>query len=87
LDLKGRKWREVWEEYIMSFITMHTKFSSEEVKGGRPRIRPRHRWDDNITMDRREIGLKFVDWIHLAQDRDRWRALVIIPVSYNLGNF
>jgi ribosome biogenesis protein Nip4 len=44
---------------------------------GRRRLgRPRHRWEDNIKMYLREIGFGDVDWIHLAQDRDRWRALV-----------
>jgi hypothetical protein len=38
--------------------------------------RPRHRWEDNIKMDLREIGFGDVDWIHWAQDRDRWQALV-----------
>jgi hypothetical protein len=38
--------------------------------------RPRHRWIDNIKMDLLEIGLNVVDWIGLARDRDRWRALV-----------
>jgi hypothetical protein len=38
--------------------------------------RPRRRWEDNNGMDLREIGFGDVDWIHLAQDRDRWRALV-----------
>jgi hypothetical protein len=38
--------------------------------------RPRHRWIDNIKMDLLEIGLSVVDWIGLAQDRYRWRALV-----------
>jgi hypothetical protein len=33
-------------------------------------------WEDNIKIDLREIGFGDVDWIHLAQDRDRWRALV-----------
>jgi hypothetical protein len=33
-------------------------------------------WEDNVKMDLREIGLGDVDWIHFAQDRDRWRALV-----------
>jgi len=37
---------------------------------------PRRRWDDNITMDLQEVGCGGVDWIELAQDRDRWRALV-----------
>jgi hypothetical protein len=47
-------------------------------KGKRPLGRPRHRWEDVIKMDLREIGWGggVVDWIHLAQDRDRWRALV-----------
>jgi hypothetical protein len=38
--------------------------------------RPRHRWEDIIKMDLREIGWEGVDWIHLAQDRDQWRVLV-----------
>jgi hypothetical protein len=42
----------------------------------RPRGRPRRRWEDNIKMDLREIWFGDVDWIHWAQDRDRWRALV-----------
>jgi hypothetical protein len=42
----------------------------------RPLGRPRRRWEDNIKMDLREIVFGDVDWIHLAQDRDRWRALV-----------
>jgi hypothetical protein len=45
-------------------------------EGRRPLGRPRRRWEDNIKMDLREIGFGDVDWIHLAQDRDRWRALV-----------
>jgi hypothetical protein len=48
------------------------------VKPERKRLlrRPRHRWVDNIKMDLREIGWGGVGWIGLAQDRDRWRALV-----------
>ena len=44
-------------------------------EGKRPLGRPRRRWDDNINMDLREAG-GGGDWIELAQDRDRWRALV-----------
>jgi len=40
----------------------------------RPFGRPRRRWDDNIIMDLKEIGWEVVEWIHLAQDRDQWRA-------------
>ena len=45
-------------------------------EGRRPLGRPRHRWEDNIWMDLREVGSGCVDWMELAQDRDRWRALV-----------
>jgi hypothetical protein len=45
-------------------------------EGRRPLERPRCRREDNIKMDLREIGFVDVDWIHWAQDRDRWRALV-----------
>jgi hypothetical protein len=45
-------------------------------EGKRPLGRPRRRWIDNIKMDLLEIGLGVVDWIGVAQDRYRWRALV-----------
>jgi hypothetical protein len=45
-------------------------------EGRTPLGRTRRRWRDNIKMDLREIGFGDVDWIHLAQDRDRWRVLV-----------
>jgi hypothetical protein len=41
-----------------------------------PLGRPRHRWVDNNKMDLREIGFDCKEWIDLAQDRDKWRALV-----------
>jgi hypothetical protein len=45
-------------------------------EGKRPLGRPRHRWEDNIKMDLQEVGCGGMDWIYMAQDRDRWRALV-----------
>jgi hypothetical protein len=45
-------------------------------EGKRPFGRPRRSWEDRFRMDLREIGLGGVDWIRLAQDRDRWRAVV-----------
>ena len=44
--------------------------------GKRPLGRPRRRWEDNIKMDLQEVGCGGVDWIELAQDRDKCRALV-----------
>ena len=45
-------------------------------EGRRPLGRPRRRWVDNIRMDVQEVGCGYMDWIGLAQDRDRWRTLV-----------
>jgi hypothetical protein len=49
--------------------------------GKRPLERPRRRWEDGIKMDLREIGWAGVEWIHLAQGRDRWRALVNVVMN------
>jgi hypothetical protein len=46
------------------------------LEGRRPLERLRLRWEDNIKMDLQEVGWEGVDWIYMAQDRDRWRALV-----------
>jgi hypothetical protein len=48
----------------------------EKPEGKRPFGGPRRRWEDNINMDLQEMGCGGMDWIELAQDRDRWRALV-----------
>ena len=45
-------------------------------EGRRPLGRPRRRWVDNIRMDFQEVGCGYMDWIGLAQDRNRWRTLV-----------
>jgi hypothetical protein len=45
-------------------------------EGKRPLERPRHRWEDDIKIDLQEVGGGGGDWMELAQDRDRWRALV-----------
>ena len=45
-------------------------------EGKRPLGRPRRRWEDNIKMDLQEVGRGCKAWMELAQDRDRWRALV-----------
>jgi hypothetical protein len=45
-------------------------------EGKKPPGRPMRRWDDGIRMNLRETGWESVEWIHLAQDRDRWQAVV-----------
>ena len=45
-------------------------------EGKRPLGRPRRRWEDNIKTDLQEVGCEGMDWIELAQDTDRWRALL-----------
>jgi hypothetical protein len=49
-------------------------------EGRRPLGRPRHRWEDNIEIDLQEVGWG-MDWIELAHDRDRWRALVNVVMN------
>jgi hypothetical protein len=50
-------------------------------EGKKPLVRSRRRWEDNIMMDLGEIGWDGMDWIHLADDRDQWRALVNTMMS------
>ena len=60
-------------------------------EGKRPLWRPRRRWGHNIRMHFQEVRCGYVDWIGMAQDRDRWRTLVSAVInlwlSLNAGNF
>jgi hypothetical protein len=55
---------------------MHIKFWSKNFEGRRQVTRPGRGWTDNIKMDIRVAGWEGMEWIHLAEDRDQWRALV-----------
>jgi hypothetical protein len=62
-----------------------------KLKGRRSFERPGCRWEYNTKMDLQEVGCRSMDWIELAQDRDRWWALVNavkkLGVPQNPGNF
>jgi len=51
-------------------------------EGKRPLGRPRRRWEDNIKKYLQEVGCGCMDWIELAQDRDRWRVLVYAVMNF-----
>jgi len=51
-------------------------------EGKRAFGRPRRRWEDNFKMDHQDVGCGDMDWIELAQDRDRWRALVTAVMNF-----
>jgi hypothetical protein len=60
------------------------RFLVGKSEGKRPLGRRRRRWVDNIRMDLREVGCGYVDWIGLAQDRDRWRTLVSAVMNFRV---
>jgi len=74
--IKSRKMR--WARHVVRMVEKRGVYRVlvGKTEGKRPLGRPRRRWEDNIKMDLQEVGYVGMDWIELAQDRDRWRALV-----------
>jgi hypothetical protein len=74
--IKARRMR--WTGHVVRIGEVRSAYNIlvGRPEGRRPLGRPRRRWEDNIKM-----GVGDVDWIHLAQDRDRWRALVNTVMS------
>jgi hypothetical protein len=60
------------------------RVSVGKLEGNGPQERPGRRWKDNIKMNLQEVGCVGMDWIELAQDRDRWRALVNAVMNLRL---
>jgi hypothetical protein len=88
---KSRSMR--WEGHVarMREVICAYRILVGRPEGRRPLGRSRRRWQDNIKMNFQEVGWGSMDWIELAQDRDRWRALVNavmnLRVPQNAGNF
>jgi hypothetical protein len=74
--IKSRRMR--WAEHVARVGKNRNAYTIlvGKPEGKRPQGRPRHRWEDNIMTDLREIEWGGMDWIDLTQDRDQWRALV-----------
>ena len=70
--------RMIWAEYVVRMGEERRVYRVlvGKPEGRRPLGRPRRIWVDNIMMDLQEVGCGYMDWIGLAQDRDRWRTLV-----------
>ena len=72
---------------VLFFVIFLFKLICTKYNAGRPR----RRWVDNIRMDLQEVGCGYMDWIGVAQDRDRWRTLLSavmnLRVPWNAGNF
>ena len=74
--IKSRRMRRVGHVVRMGEERGAYRVLVGKPEGKRPLERPRLRWVDNIRMDLQEVRCGYVDWIGLAQDRDRWRTLV-----------
>jgi hypothetical protein len=79
--------------YILVDMIQHNTIISISVskgvlvgkpEGKRPLGRPRCRWVDNITADLQEVGCRYMEWIGLAQDRDRWWRLVGVVMNFRV---
>ena len=81
--IKSRRMR--WAEYVARMCEERGAYRVlvGKPEGKRPLGRPRRRRVDNIRMDLQEVGCGYVDWIGLAQDRDRWRTLVSAVMNFN----
>jgi hypothetical protein len=67
--------------FLLIFYMLFDSIFLLNSEGSRPLGRPRNRWED-IRVDLQEVGYRGMDWIGLAQDRYRWRALVNVVMNF-----
>jgi hypothetical protein len=82
--IKARRMRWAWHVARMGEVRGAYNILVGRPEDRRPLGRSRHRSEDNIKMDLREIGFGDVDWVHLARDRDTWRALVNTVMNFQV---
>jgi hypothetical protein len=75
-----------WAEHVSCLGEMRNVYIIlvGKPEGKRPLGRPRHRWEDNFKMNLTEIGCERVEWIPMAQDKDRWRAPVNTVMNFRV---
>jgi hypothetical protein len=73
-----------WAEHVARMAVSRGAYgvSMRKLKGKRPLGRPKRRWEDNIKIDLQEVECGSMDWIQLAQEWDRWRALVNAVMNF-----
>jgi len=79
--IKLRKMRWVWHVVHMGESRVVYWVWVGKFEGKRPFGRPMHRWKDNIKMDLQEVGCEGMDWIDVAQDREKWQALANVVMN------
>jgi hypothetical protein len=82
--IKSRRMR--WAVHVARMVEERGvyKILMGKPEGRRPMGRPRHRWEDNIRMDRQEVRCGSMGWIRLAQDRHRWRAILNVVMNLRI---
>jgi hypothetical protein len=82
--IKSRRMR--WEGHVARMVERRGIYRVfvGRPEGKRPLGRPRRRWENNINMDLREIGIDGAKWIQLAQDRVRWRAFASTVMNHRV---
>jgi hypothetical protein len=80
-----KSWRMRWAGHVARMGKRNTyRLLVGNPEGKIPLGRPRRRWMDNVRMDLGEVGWGNVDWIGLAKDRNRWRALVNSVLNFRV---